>query len=117
MQRRDLLAASAALCIPGLGMALRAAADAQDDVDAASVPAPRGAVVLFDGKDLSKWVNRKDDKPAGWKVEDGRVEVVPGNGDIHTADSFGDFRLHVEFWVPLMPQATGQARGNSGVYL
>jgi hypothetical protein len=30
---------------------------------------------------------------------------------------FGDFRLHVEFACPAMPEAAGQARGNSGVYL
>ena len=39
-------------------------------------------------------------------------------GDIRTKQSFGDFKLHVEFWIPnLPPDVTGQARGNSGVYL
>jgi hypothetical protein len=41
-----------------------------------------------------------------------------GKGDIMTKEKFGpDFRLHVEFWLPLMPDATGQGRANSGVYL
>jgi hypothetical protein len=40
-----------------------------------------------------------------------------GKGSIRTKAEFGDFRLHVEFNVPYMPAAKGQARGNSGVYL
>jgi hypothetical protein len=34
-----------------------------------------------------------------------------------TRNLYQDFRLHVEFRVPFMPNARGQARGNSGVYL
>ena len=34
-----------------------------------------------------------------------------------TEKTFGNFELHVEFNVPYMPQAHGQGRGNSGVYL
>ena len=29
----------------------------------------------------------------------------------------GSFKLHVEFKIPFMPEARGQGRGNSGVYL
>src|ERR1700760_2169514 len=39
--------------------------------------APSDAVVLFDGKDLSKWKMEKDGAEANWKVENGYVEVVP----------------------------------------
>jgi hypothetical protein len=82
--------------------------------DAPKAPPP-GAIVLFDGKDLSGWVTRAG-KPAPWKVEAGYMEVQ--GGDIMTKQKFGpDFRVHVEFWLPLMPEAKGQARANSGVYL
>ena len=39
-------------------------------------------------------------------------------GDIRTKDAYQDFKLHVEFRVPLLPDdVTGQDRGNSGIYL
>src|SRR5687767_5746578 len=38
---------------------------------------PSDAVVLFDGKDLSKWKPEKGDGEAAWKVEDGALVVVP----------------------------------------
>jgi hypothetical protein len=78
---------------------------------------PEGAIILFDGSDLANWTTM-DGKPAGWKVEDGYMEVVPGQGGMRTKATFGpDFQLHVEFWLPLMKDATGQARANSGVFL
>ena len=78
--------------------------------------APSDAVVLFDGKDLSKWVD-KDGKPAKWKVQNGYMEVVPGTGNISTRDSFGDCQLHVEFAEPSPAHGESQERGNSGVFL
>jgi hypothetical protein len=88
-----------------------------DKKEEKSAAPPKDAVVLFDGKDLSGWVSRKKGEPAAWKVEDGYMEVVPGTGDILTKEKLGDGKLHVEFWVPLMADKKGQARGNSGVYL
>ena len=80
-------------------------------------PAPEGAIVLFDGKSLDGWVG-KDGKPAAWTLKDRYVECVPRKGDIRTAKEFGpDFKLHAEFWLPLMADKKGQARANSGVYL
>src|SRR5204863_8685542 len=38
--------------------------------------APSDALVLFDGKDLSKW-EHGDGSAAKWKIEDGYMEVVP----------------------------------------
>jgi len=77
---------------------------------------PNNAVVLFNGKDLNNWTTRNG-KPAGWKVEDEILHVVPGTGDIMTCERFADFFLHLEFRCPDMPEATGQAKGNSGVFL
>src|SRR5262249_20686102 len=37
---------------------------------------PSDAIVLFDGKDLSKWRSDKANGPAGWKVENGYFEVA-----------------------------------------
>ena len=79
--------------------------------------APSDAVVLFDGKDLSQWVQKKDGSPAKWKVENGYFEVVPKTGDIQTREAFGDCQLHVEFAEPTPPKGESQGRGNSGVFL
>ena len=78
------------------------------------VPPPPGATILFDGKDLSKWQRHGGGEPA-WKLVDGAMEV--GSGDVITKDKFRDMKLHVEFMPPHMPGATGQARGNSGVFV
>ena len=77
---------------------------------------PSDAVVLFDGKDLSKWA-QKDGSAAKWKVENGYVEVVPKTGYIYTREAFGDCQLHVEFAEPAPAKGESQDRGNSGVFL
>lgn len=89
----------------------------EDAKDMPSVQPPAGAIVLFDGKSLDNWLNRDGENPAKWKlVDDGIVQA--GGGDIITKQKFdGHFKLHVEFRVPYMPKASGQGRGNSGVYL
>jgi hypothetical protein len=103
------------LAVAGLIAAVFLSPCGADETKNLTRTAPKDALVLFDGKDLSGWTNMKGE-PAAWKVEDGYAEVV--KGDIRTMDTFGpDFQLHVEFWLPLMPDAKGQARANSGVYL
>jgi len=77
---------------------------------------PKDAKILFDGKDLSNW-EAYNGGPAAWEVADGAMTVVRGKGDIITKERFTDFRLHLEFMEPDMPDARGQAKGNSGVYL
>jgi len=77
-------------------------------------------VVLFDGRDFANFTHR-DGKPVQWKILDGgAMQAVPGAGDIVAIvrQPSEDFLLHVEFMVPqLPPEAKGQERGNSGVYL
>lgn len=82
---------------------------------------PADAIVLFDGKDLSHWVNR-DGEPINWEVRDGvmvsRTNLDrAGRNHAYSREKFSAAQVHVEFNIPLMAQATGQARGNSGVYL
>jgi hypothetical protein len=80
------------------------------------VAPPSDAVVLFDGKDLSKWKSR-DGSEAKWKVEDGAFTVVKGTGDVFTREKFGDYQLHIEWRIPEDIQGESQSRGNSGIFL
>jgi Domain of Unknown Function (DUF1080) len=107
-------AAVAMVLASGIGLWLGHRVRAQDPSLSPAAP-PKDAIVLFDGRDLSGWAQRRSGRPATWKIEDGAM--VAGGGDIVTTQKFTDFQLHVEFNVPLMPNARGQARGNSGVYL
>lgn len=77
---------------------------------------PSDAVVLFDGRDLSGWVDHKG-KPAAWKVANGYMEVVPSTGDIQTKKHYGDGQFHVEWAPPAEVKGESQGRGNSGVFL
>src|SRR5262245_9831996 len=90
----------------------------EDKVDVKSEPPPKDAIVLFDGKSLDGWLKRDGKDKAHWKLVEGGVKQVASGGDIITEKTFdGAFKLHVEFRVPYMPQAKGQGRGNSGVYV
>lgn len=68
---------------------------------------PVGAIVLFDGT--------ADSASANW--DNGRVTdsglLMEGTS---SKQKFRDYRLHLEFRTPFMPTASGQQRGNSGVY-
>ncbi len=83
---------------------------------ALNVKPPSNAVVLFDGKNLDSFT-AQDGKPAGWAVKDGITTVTPRTGSIVSKQKFGDQYLHLEFRLPDMPDAKGQAKANSGVYL
>jgi len=72
--------------------------------------APADAIVLFDGKDLSKWSGDL----SKWKIEDGYG--IAGSV-IATKQAFGDCQLHVEWATPSEVKGEGQGRGNNGVEL
>ena len=66
---------------------------------------PCNATVLFNGSSTELFKN-------GQMTEDGLLKE-----GTETRDAYGDFRLHLEFRLPYMPTAQGQARANSGVYI
>lgn len=79
--------------------------------------APSDAIVLFDGHDLNQWVSVEDKSPAAWSVADGVLTVDKARGNIETRRVFGDYQLHLEWRIPADITGSGQARGNSGVFL
>jgi hypothetical protein len=79
--------------------------------------APADAVVLFDGRSLDQWVSTRTKGPAGWKVEGGVITVVKTAGNIETKRSFRNYQLHLEYRAPANITGSGQARGNSGLFL
>jgi hypothetical protein len=85
-------------------------------IQTANAQPPQGAVVLFDGASLAGWTMMDGSAPQ-WTLDEGTIRVVPGTGDICTKQLFTDHFLHLEFRLSDMPEATGQAKANSGVFL
>lgn len=79
--------------------------------------APSDAIVLFDGKNLDQWINAKDSSKASWTVGEGAMTVNKATGDIQTRSTFTDYQLHIEYRIPGNITGSGQARGNSGIFL
>lgn len=75
----------------------------------APAPVPADAIVLFDGKDASKW------QGADWKVTDGCI--VAGSGMFATKESFGSAQIHVEWMAPAHFESPWYNRGNNGLML
>ena len=71
---------------------------------------PADAVVLFDGKDMSKWTGAEK-----WEVKDG--VVIAGEGQVTSKDVFGDCQVHIEWASAEKVEGSGQGRSNSGVFL
>ncbi|MCE5268453.1 MAG: DUF1080 domain-containing protein [Planctomycetaceae bacterium] len=69
------------------------------------VKPPKGAIVLFDGTTADKFAD-------GQLTPDKNLMC-----GATTKQKFNDYTLHLEFRLSYMPEARGQARSNSGVYL
>jgi type 1 glutamine amidotransferase len=81
------------------------------------VPAPAEAIVLLKDSNLSSWTHA-DKRAPEWAAEDAFATVTPGTGNLFSKELFGDALFHIEFSPSVEAQGvTGQARGNSGVYL
>ncbi|WP_018613619.1 3-keto-disaccharide hydrolase [Segetibacter koreensis] len=79
--------------------------------------APSDAIVLFDGTNLNQWISSKDSTAAKWTVADHAMTVNKATGDIQTKRTFTDYQLHIEYRIPANITGSGQARGNSGIFL
>ncbi len=85
--------------------------------------APSDAIVLFDGKDLSKWQPWHPTKtfdpaePLKWIIKDGTIEAA--GYPLETREAFADCHFHLEWRnspeEAAMPERFDQHRGNGGL--
>jgi type 1 glutamine amidotransferase len=91
-----------------------------DDTPRADGKPPANAIVLFDGKDTSAWMQHKGMRiptdaevkkapPCHFKIVDGALEVT-SPGHLVTKQRFNDYRLHADVWWP------NEDRVNSGIW-
>jgi hypothetical protein len=84
---------------------------------------PSDATILYNGGDLSQWIQTDDGTEKGtphapqWTLHNGYFEINHGTGYLYTKEKFGDCQLHVEWEEPEGITGFGQERGNSGVFL
>lgn len=80
--------------------------------------APSDAIILFNGTNLDEWVMTNNPNAiTKWTLGDNAMTVNKTAGDIQTRSKFTDFQLHIEYHIPATITGTGQARGNSGIFL
>lgn len=103
-----IVLAALVFCTP-----VRAADDFTPDQSQVPVAPPADAVVLFDGQDTHRFLN-KEGGDVNWPIEDGALVSSRGGGRANHVVSqfhFRDAEIHVEF---MLPEKTS---GNSGVYI
>lgn len=66
---------------------------------------PAEAIMLFDGTSVDAW-------EGGKLSDDGLLQQ-----GTTSKQKFGSHKLHIEFRLPYEPEASGQGRGNSGLYV
>jgi len=80
--------------------------------------APSDAIVLFNGANLDEWVLTNDSTASNkWNLANQVITVDKKAGDLQTKRKFTDFQLHIEYRIPQDIVGSGQARGNSGIFL
>lgn len=80
--------------------------------------APSDAIILFNGKNMDEWVPSNDTTSQNkWTVSQGIITVDKTAGDMQTKRKFTDYQLHIEYRIPSDITGSGQARGNSGIFL
>ena len=72
--------------------------------------APEGAIVLFDGSNTDAFDGKVN-------VSDKQENAIWSEARLKPFEKDRPYTLHMEFMLSFMPNATGQARSNSGVYL
>ncbi|MBQ9875389.1 MAG: DUF1080 domain-containing protein [Thermoguttaceae bacterium] len=72
--------------------------------------APEGAVVIWDGKDHGMFEGE-------FKPSDQQEDALWSEFRVKPFERGKAYQLHIEFMLSFMPNATGQARSNSGVYI
>ncbi|MFA6944997.1 MAG: DUF1080 domain-containing protein [Pedobacter sp.] len=78
---------------------------------------PGDAIILFNGNNLNEWKSVKDGSEAKWNVNGDSFTVKKGTGNIETKKKFTNYQMHIEWLIPLNITGSGQARGNSGIFL
>jgi hypothetical protein len=75
----------------------------------AAAPIPSDAILLFDGKDLSRWESNQG------RMVEGTLEA--GKGNLSSREKFGSMQLHLEWLAPDKFEGPWYNRGNNGVML
>lgn len=108
----SLLVAAAQAETPG-----QQSAPQPDTSSPAAVPSIPGIKVLFSGKAEEIAANwEQKGQPGKWDFEDGAM-IASSPDSLSTKEKFTDYQLHVEFREPYLPNAKGQSKGNSGVFM